>query len=174
MIDWDKYDSKNEFTIFEAACLLLEIEPTQEIEKEPPVQVIEMVGKIEILAGMVDNKIQVLQQPVKRQPGTVSRDYLFEIAPKVIKEPAFLFPEVRKEEILHGSERNSWMKLVAALLEHANIDIQTVTAGQLKLIVEQSPYGSLDEGNLNGKLERLKSLPQKPEKTSHFQVKKRN
>ncbi len=153
MIDWNKYDSKNEFTIVEAACLLLEIEPTKEIENEPPVQVIEMVEKLKILAGMVDDKLRVLRQPIKREPGTVSRDYLLEIAPKVIKEPPFLFPEVRDKDILNGHERNTYLRLIAALLQAQKIDpTGKAVAPVIAKITEVSNYQPVSEKTIREKI----------------------
>jgi hypothetical protein len=122
-IRWEIYDRLNSFNLFEAACLWLEIEPTNELEEDMPYLVRKTGEGIVVSAAAVIHGL----------PYEVAFDYYFqrrelkEIAQHRNEKPKFLYLEMRVseknlDEKVHPKKRNSYLKIIKGLLKKQGID----------------------------------------------------
>lgn len=116
-IEWEFFDLKDDFLVFDAACLWVEIEPTKAIEKDMPAKVRTMIDVIEEhTEGIYESTLESLLSP---KP--VSRSDLIKMAEKLDKKPKFLFPESRNEKAksdeksLSTKERQTALKLIIGM-----------------------------------------------------------
>jgi hypothetical protein len=133
-INWQPWDLQNEFSVFDAACLWLEIEPTNELRASTPPGLEAMMKAIEQQAGgyrgdgiyviddnptdfdrMLDDYVsmgtginrQSKPRHVNRYPEAVQRASLQKMANACGQKPKFLFSEVREQVKADESELTS-------------------------------------------------------------------
>lgn len=117
-IEWEYFDLKDNFSVFDAACLWVEIEPTKTIEKDMPV-------KVRTMIDIIEKHTEGTHQPKLGDvfgPKPVSRSDLIKLAEHLDKKPKFLFPESRKEKPVEKSlstrERETLLKLIIGMAVH--------------------------------------------------------
>lgn len=136
-INWEVYDLSDKFSVFEAACLWLEIEPTKEIERNTPGTVRKMIEAIQERAGGFHTTVAVHRAPTSYRPGVeygpkpVSRDSLIKMAEAIGQKPKLLFPESRKaKDSLSPKERKTALKLIIGMaMSKYQYDPQTTRSG---------------------------------------------
>jgi len=129
-INWEAWDIQDEFPVFEAACLWLEIEPTRELFGKQPPHIVAMMDAIEKKAGgyrsypfigvvvsrdpYMDRALDQFVGRPPRPPDTtpshppaknVTRVDLIKMAEGLGKKPKFLYPEMRVEEIQSPAQK---------------------------------------------------------------------
>lgn len=145
-IDWTAWDLCDEFAVFDAACLWLEIEPTGELFGANPPNISAMMDAIEQHAGghrqsRISSFSIRSSEPeinwdaylnpgftrqlntsdrVLREAEKVTRDALLKMADKLRQKPKFLFPEEREED--NQSSLKTARKIILALLKSKGID----------------------------------------------------
>jgi hypothetical protein len=146
-INYSAWDLLDEFSVFDAACLWLEIEPTCELRGAKPPKIEAAMKAIEkhtdayrgdsvYIGPPSDTQIMLdaymgrqTRVHVNRYPENATRTALVQMANDKGVKPKFLFPEMRTESAegttdkpVNSKKRNSYLKLIKGLLEKLNID----------------------------------------------------
>jgi len=118
-IDWTIYDSFPKFSDVDAACLMVDIEPSREIEEYPPLKVRAM---LELLRQWVSDQpwqLFLMGRYWKRiEPSRLSREDLIRFCNEKNIHPPFLFEDARDGDSIHGSERKSYLKVLRWALKY--------------------------------------------------------
>lgn len=149
-VEWECFDLKNNFSVFDAACLWLEIEPTKAIEKDMPGTVRTMIELIEEHTEGTHN----LKLGDVFGPKPVSRASLIKMAETVGKKPKFLFKELRNEKpekSLSTKERNTALKLIIGMaMSKYGYKPSTRTGASGKIVHDLQLKGiKMDDGTVN-------------------------
>jgi hypothetical protein len=186
-INWVPWDLQDEFVVFEAACLWLEIEPDWKLWPSCPANLSAMIQAIEKA-----KRENAGDEPANTRK--VKRTVLKKMANEKGQKPKFLFPEMRldstqtttpklEDKPLPTKARNSYLRLIKGLLKNAGIEPterglakslegmvtrsgETLRQDKLRAILteinSQQTDESLDLKVVLGILAELKNLDQKP------------
>jgi hypothetical protein len=176
-IHWVVYDLGNSFSILEAACLWLEMEPEfNAIEIYPKLRFMlqfieenadcysEELSRSDLEMHGIRNIMPVLVPLTKYLSLRVSRQNLIDLAQEKGMKPKFLFPEVRDNpqdiEKLDSRELKTLLRIIRALLNTIGIE---PSEGTLNQCLEKIVSGGCSVGTKTIKKYLKKMLEEDPE-----------